>query len=117
MSVASICNSIAEPLPFFEKSVENVTRWRDSDPSVIRKVATGAALAGIGIASLVDAVVSVALAILTSPLLLAGMDFSKAFIVRAMINGLIAGAFLTVIQYDNATADSLKGAFEKRFGK
>ena len=115
MSVASICNSIAQPLPFFEKSLENVGEWRDKDPSVIRKVATGAAFAGIGIASLVDAVVSVALAILTSPLLLAGMDFTKAFGERAMMNGFIAGAFLTVAQYDNATADSLKDAFKKRF--
>lgn len=112
MSIQSICKLIEHP--HAAALAITACEWRDENVGVIRKVATGAALACSGLACLVDTVGSLALAILTSPLKLAGIKFADSFFIRALKSGLWGGVFLTVAQYDNIVADSIVNAIDKR---
>ena len=114
MSIDSLCNSIACPSPIFNP-IQQVIPWRDENPEVIRKVVTGALFAGSGLLSFIDTVASLALAILTSPLKLGGIKFTDAFLNRVKMNCAIGAMLLTVGQYDNITADTIKKAWSLRY--
>ncbi|CCB90594.1 unknown protein [Waddlia chondrophila 2032/99] len=112
MSIKSICKHIEQP--HAAVLARTACKWRDENVGVIRKVATGAALACSGLACLVDTVGSLALMILTSPLKLAGITFADSFFKRALASGLFGSMFLTVAQYDNIVADSIRDAIGER---
>ncbi|WP_041941458.1 hypothetical protein [Waddlia chondrophila] len=120
MSIQSICKHIEQSIcthierPHAALPGIAACKWRDENVGVIRKVATGAALACSGLACFVDTVGSLALAILTSPLKLAGITFADSFFIRALGSGFCGGMFLTVAQYDNIVADSIRDAIGER---
>lgn len=114
MSINSICESIAQPSPIFVPSII-VTKWRDENSQVVRKIAAGPAMAGSALLSLIDTVGSLALGILSAPLMLGGVNFTVAFLRRAALNCMIAGLFLSFAQYYNLTAEKVGDAIDKRF--
>lgn len=94
--------------------VVHVSGWRDEDPSIVRKVVCGAGILVSGLVGLVDAVASLALAILTYPLNWFGHKFSKAFFDRALFGGCVSAMAITISQFDNLVEKKLMEKIQNR---
>lgn len=93
----------------------NTVEWRDQESNVARKVVAGAGLAVLGLGCLIDAIVSLSLAILTSPTYLMGNSITKNLLSRSFYIGLFGLYSLTVAEYDNIVVKNLETSFDSRF--
>jgi hypothetical protein len=102
-------NNIYEGIEHYTPAiiVQKSVQWRDANPTIARKVVCGASLFVSGLAGLVDAVASIALAILSSPLELAGLHFARSFLKRTLFESVLSGMHLTVNQFDNLCSKNL----------
>lgn len=95
-------------------AIATVCSWRDKDPNIFRKVTCGAAIFAGGLVGVIDAVISIALGILTYPLNWFGHEFSKAFYERALFGGCVSIFALTISQYDNLVENKLLKKIQDR---
>ncbi len=100
MNVNTLARQIAIPTVHIQ-TYFSIIFWRDEDPGFDRKVVTSCAMIGLSVWSFVDAVSSLAMAILCLPLLLVDVPFSNAFIDRAKLLGMNSGMKLTCFHYFN----------------
>ena len=86
-------------------------KWRNEAKSilgkVVRRVCCGVALALLAIAGLVEAVTSLALAILTSPSQLAGYELSSKLFHRAKRSAFGALMFISMGEFVNVYKDQM----------
>jgi len=106
MEINNIYQKIENRL-IFDKQIFDLAIWRDVNSSVSRKVATGAGLSLISLSRIIDSIVSLALAILSLPLLFAGIKFTQSFANRATMSLGTSLGLLTFYQYANITKDNL----------
>lgn len=81
--------------------------WRDEENNLVRKGVSAAALAGVGIAGLIDVILSIALAILSSPFILAGHSLSTKLFKRAWIGICFCFYYMPRLQCQNAVKEKV----------
>ncbi len=84
------------------RALKKTGKWRDKDPGIVKKVVFGAALLVSSLVFLIDSITSLALAIITLPLELFGIELARNFAERFSNNGLLALGSLSICQYSNA---------------
>jgi len=107
MNISDI-NKAIETHNFVLKPKELVVDWRNDNPGLGRKVATSAALVAGSLAYLIDSIISLTLAILTSPLLLCGVTTSISFAKRAFCCGVGAILMISLYQYVNFSEEHMQ---------
>jgi len=100
MNINTINKKIENHL-FFEDQIVSFGNWRGENPNIVKKIASSTLLIGSSLVFLVDAIVSLTLAIFTSPLFLVGLTTSYSFAKRSIVSLMGAGACLTYGQYLN----------------
>lgn len=108
-------NNAIENFNPIAKSINSVIKWRDAQPGIARKVVAGAAMAAISLGGLIDAVTSLAFAILTSPALLFGSKTPTLLLGRAVTNGFVSLVSISIAQHDNIFSEQLGQSLSKRF--
>ncbi len=110
MDIKSTSNWIENPEVYY-KAFHAIYTWRDESPGIGRKVVTSFAMIGCSIWTFVDAISNLVLAILSSPLMLVDVPFSKAFMNRALLMGMATGLNLTYFQKFNFCYKSFTNIF------
>jgi hypothetical protein len=87
--------------PLHTMAWQKIKDWKEESPYMGRKIVYGLAITGLAIAGVVDIAASIALGILSSPLELAGYQFSRNFFIRSGLGVLTTIILLTIEQYDN----------------
>ncbi len=82
--------------------MSNIREWRDEDPGTVRKVVFGAALLVSSLVFLIDSITSLALAIITLPLELFGIELARNFAERSFAYGAFTLFCVSTFQHSNA---------------
>jgi len=108
MNIENINQTIGNNYNYIHRPLKSVIDWRGEDSNIGRKIATSAAIVGSALALLIDSIVSLALGVLTSPLLLGGVTTSFSFAKRSVKSAFMSVFLITYFQYENFTAKNLR---------